>query len=303
MGLESAFGFSIAGRPPLGSADRAPVVEFRMVLPGYFEAMNIPVRRGADFTDRDSGSSAPVVIINETMAKQFWPNENPIGARVQLALDPATVVRDVVGIVGDVRSNALSRPAVPESFVPYAQVPVSGMSVLLRAEGDPRLVLPVVRQRLAAIDPDLPIVRPQTMNAVVEASAGSLRLSSTLSAVFALLAAALATVGIYSLVSYSVAQRTREIGIRVALGANAASVLRMIIGEGMTLALVGLALGLAGTWALTASLKTLLYEVSPADPLVLAATSGAVLLVTAAACFIPARRMMRVDPTVALRAE
>lgn len=173
----------------------------------------------------------------------------------------------------------------------------------MRAEGDPRLVLPVVRQRLAAIDPDLPIVRPQTMNAVVEASAGSLRLSSTLSAVFALLAAALATVGIYSLVSYSVAQRTREIGIRVALGANAASVLRMIIGEGMTLALVGLALGLAGTWALTASLKTLLYEVSPADPLVLAATSGAVLLVTAAACFIPARRMMRVDPTVALRAE
>ena len=109
--------FSIAGRPPLGSADRAPVVEFRMVLPGYFEAMNIPVRRGADFTDRDSGSSAPVVIINETMAKQFWPNENPIGARVQLALDPATVVRDVVGIVGDVRSNALSRPAVPERSV------------------------------------------------------------------------------------------------------------------------------------------------------------------------------------------
>jgi hypothetical protein len=118
-----------------------------------------------------------------------------------------------------------------------------------------------------------------------------------------LTAVALATVGIYSLVSYSVAQRTREIGIRVALGANAASVLRMIIGEGMTLALVGLALGLAGTWALTASLKTLLYEVSPADPLVLVATSGAVLLVTAAACFIPARRMMRVDPTVALRAE
>jgi putative ABC transport system permease protein len=296
-------GFSIVGRPPLGSADRPPVIEFRMILPGYFAAMDIPVRRGADFSDRDTASSAPVVIINETMAKQFWPNENPIGARVRLGLDPAAIVREVVGVAGDVRSNALSRPPVPESFVPYAQVPSGSMSLILRVDGDPAFLLPAVRQRIAAIDPDLPIVRPQTMNAVVEASAGPLRLSSTLSAGFALLAAALATIGIYSVVSYSVAQRTREIGIRVALGASAASVLRLVMWEGVALALAGLGAGLAGTRALTASLKTLLYEVSPADPLVLAATSGAVLLVTAAACLIPARRVLRVDPTVALRAE
>jgi predicted permease len=295
--------FSIQGRGPLGTPDKAPVVEFRMVTPDYFEAMQIPVRRGSSFTDRENERDRPVVIINEAMAHQFWGNENPVGARVQLGLDNLTVVREVIGVVGDVRSAALNQTPVPESYVPYAQSPFQSVVVALRAPGDPAALLPAARQRIAAIDPDLPIVRPQTMVSVVDASAGSARLSSTLTSVFALLAALLACVGIYSLVSYSVASRTREIGVRVALGAEPASVLRMIVGEGVWLAAIGLAAGAAATVLLASSLKSMLFGVSPLDPLVLAATAAAVLALSAAASFVPAWRVMRVDPTVALRAE
>jgi putative ABC transport system permease protein len=295
--------FSIDGRPPLGTADRPPVVEFRVVTPGYFQAMQIPIRRGADFSDRENERDRPVVIVNETMAKQFWPNADPIGARVRLGLDSNTVVREVIGVVGDVRSATLNQRPVPETFVPVAQVPVTQFTIALRTGGDPAALLPTVRQRIAGIDAALPIVRAQTMVNVVDVSAGSMRLSSTLTSVFALLAALLASVGIYSLVSYSVASRTREIGIRVALGAKPASVLRMIVGEGMRLAAAGLAIGVIGTFALAGTLKSMLFEVNPVDPLVLVATAAAVLGVTGLASFVPAWRVMRVDPTVALRTE
>jgi putative ABC transport system permease protein len=302
-----AFGFngpfSIEGRPPLGTADRPPVVEYRMVTPGYFEAMQIPVRRGGGFSERENERDRPVVVINETMARQFWPKENPIGARVQLGADPTAIVREVVGVVGDVRSQALSQPPVPETFVPYAQAPAASISIAVRSAGDPASLLPVVRQRVAAIDPSLAIIRTQTMISVVDASTGSMRLSSTLTSVFAILAALLAAVGIYSLVSYSVASRTREIGIRVALGAHPSSVLRLVLGEGLTLAGVGLVLGIAVTWWLAGTLRSMLFDVSPVDPVVLAATAAAVLALTGVASFVPAWRVMRVDPTVALRSE
>jgi len=295
--------FSIQGRGPLGTPDKPPVVEFRMVTPGYFDAMQIPVQRGLPFTDRENERDRPVVIINEAMARQFWGNENPVGARVQLGLDGGTVVREVIGVVGDVRSAALNQPPVPESYVPYAQAPFQSVVVALRSLGDPAALLPAARQRVAAIDPDLPIVRPQTMVNIVDASAGSARLSSTLTSVFALLAALLASVGIYSLVSYSVASRTREIGVRVALGAEPASVLRLIVGEGVSLAAIGLAAGVAATVMLASTLKSMLFDVSPLDPLVLAGTAAAVIALSAIASFVPAWRVMRVDPTVALRTE
>jgi putative ABC transport system permease protein len=302
-----AFGFngpfSIVGRPPLGTADRRPVVEYRTVTPGYFDAMQIPLRRGAAFSDRENERDRPVVIINETMARQFWPDESPIGARVQLGMDPGRIVRDIVGVVGDVRSNSLGQAPVPEAFVPYAQVPLASISIALRTGGDPTSLLPMVRQRIAAIDASLAIIRTQTMVSVVEASTGSMRLSSTLTSVFAVLAALLAAVGIYSLVSYSVASRTREIGIRVALGAHPSSVLRLVLGEGLRLAVVGLVIGVAGTWALAGTLRSMLFDVSPIDPIVLAATAAAVLALTGLASFVPAWRVMRVDPTVALRSE
>jgi putative ABC transport system permease protein len=302
-----AFGFNgpfaIDGRPPLGTADRPPVVEYRTATAAYFQAMQIPLRRGALFTDRDSERTRPVVVISETMARQFWPDENPVGARVRLGFDANQIVREVIGVVGDVRSQALSQPPASEAYIPYAQAPLATISVAVRAAGDPAALLPAIRQRIAAVDASLAVIRTQTMVEVVDASTGSMRLASTLTSVFAALAALLAAVGIYSLVSYSVASRTREIGIRVALGAHPASVLRLVVGEGMKLTAIGLALGVAGTWWLTGTLRSLLFEVSPVDPAVLAATAAAVVALTTVASLVPAWRVMRVDPTTALRSE
>src|SRR5215213_4789494 len=178
------------------------------------------------------------------------------------------------------------------------------MGFVVRTQGtDPATILPAARQRIAALDADLPIVRPQTLETVRELASGGTRLSSILTSVFALLAALLASVGIYSLIAYSVAERTRELGIRVALGADRRAVVSLIVGEGVRLAAIGIAIGLAGSWMLTGTLRTLLFEVSPIDPLVIALTCAAVLLVTAAASYVPARRALRVDPMTALRAD
>ena len=294
--------FSIVGRPPF-QGDRAPVIEYRVITRGYFAAMGIPIKRGADLTGTESAAGAPVVIINETMANQFWPGGNPVGERVQLAFDRPNVTREIVAVVGDARSAALNAVPVPETYVPHAQAPLPGMGFVIRTHGaEPAAILPAVRQRIAAMDPDLPIVRPQTLERVREIASGGTRLSSVLTSVFALLAALLASVGIYSLIAYSVAERTRELGIRVALGADRRAVVRLIVGEGLKLAVVGIAIGLAGSWMLTGTLRTMLYEVSPIDPGVIALTVAAVLLVTALASYVPARRALRVDPMVALRA-
>ena len=274
-----------------------------MVIPGYFETMGIALRRGQYFSARDDERERPVVIINETMARQFWPNQDPIGARVQLGVDNGTVTREVVGVVADVRSRTLDFAPVPETFVPHAQVPASSMGIAVRTAGDPLALLPAVRERIGRLDPDLPIIRPLTMEAIITVSTGSMRLSSTLTVLFAFVAGLLACLGIYGLVSYAVAQRTREIGIRVALGANPVSVLRLIVGDGVKLASIGIAFGAVGTWLLTSTIRSLLYEVSPSDPAVLAATCAGAFVLTALASLIPAMRVMRVDPSVALRVE
>jgi predicted lysophospholipase L1 biosynthesis ABC-type transport system permease subunit len=237
------------------------------------------------------------------MANQFWPGANPIGERISFGTGPQAE-NEIVGVVGDARGAALGTPAAIEAYFPLSQSPTTrGMGIVVRTEmKDPAALLPAVRQRIAAIDADLPIVKPQTMQAVVEAAAGNSRLSSVLTAVFAMLAALLASLGIYSLIAYSVAERTRELGIRVALGADRGAVVRLIVGEGLGLAAIGIGIGLVGSWLLTGTLRTQLYEVSPIDPLVLSLTCGAVLLVTALASYVPARRALRVDPMVALRA-
>jgi putative ABC transport system permease protein len=266
--------------------------------------MGIPIKRGTDFTGRESAKSAGVVIINETMANQFWPNGNPLGERLRIGWDPPNVTREIIGVAGDSRSQSLSAKPVPETYVPHVQAPLTGMGLVVRTQGiDPAAILPAARQRIAAMDPDLPIMRPQTLVTVRDNAAGSSRLQSVLTSVFALLAGLLASVGIYSLIAYSVAERTRELGIRVALGADRGAVVRLIVGEGLLLAGIGIAIGLAGSWLLTGTLKTMLFEVSPIDPIVLALTCAAVLLVTTLASYVPARRALRVDPMIALRAD
>ena len=295
--------FAIEGQPPF-PRDAAPVVEYRAVTPGYFGTMGIPVVRGQDFTDQDNAAGRPVVIINQTMAERYWPNGNPIGSRVQLTFDSSAVWREVVGVVGDVRSWRVNTRPVPESYVPHTQAPTAGMGLVVRLDGmNPAQVLPALRQRIAAIDSALPLVRVRPMTDIVTASTGETRLSSVLTSVFALVAALLASLGIYSLIAYSVAQRSREIGIRVALGADRSSVVRMVVGEGLTLAAIGLVVGVAGAFLLTRTLRTLLYEVSPTDPSVLAMTCAGLLGVAALASVVPAIRALRVDPAIALRAE
>ena len=297
-------GFQVTGQPPF-EAGKAPVTEFRFVTPGYFATMDIPVIRGQEFTDRHSASDRPVVIINQAMATRYFPNMDPIGATMQLVVDPQTVVREVIGVVGDVRDRSLDRAPVPEVFLPHAQGPLTAMGIVVRLAGDipAETIAPAVRQRLAALDPDLPMVRPQMLRDSVEATAGNSRMISLLTSVFALLAALLASVGIYSLIAYSVAERTREIGIRAALGANRAAVVRLILAEGLALAATGVAIGLVGAFFLTQTLQTLLYEVTPTDPIVLITTCLGVFLVALLASVIPALRALRVDPMTALRAE
>ena len=294
--------FTVIGQPPFEQG-KAPVTEYRTVTPGYFATMGIPIKRGQEFTDANSATDRPVVIINETMATRYFQNMDPIGARMQFGGDSTTY--EVIGIAGDVRDATLDRAPVPEVFGPHAQGPSNGMGIVLRLAEGISLdgVIPGVRQRLAAIDPDLPLIRPQMLASSVERTTGNARMISLLTSVFAVLGALLASIGIYSLIAYSVAQRTREIGIRVALGANRAAVVRMIVAEGLTLAAGGVVLGLVAAYFLTQTLQTLLYEVEPTDPAVLASTCAGVFVVALLASIVPALRALRVDAMIALRAE
>jgi putative ABC transport system permease protein len=296
--------FSIKGQPPFEQG-RAPAAEFRFVTPGYFATMGIPVLRGTGFGAQHNQNDRPVVIINETMARKYFGGADPIGSQMQLGVDAQATLREVIGVVGDVRDAALGTTPVPETFMPHAQAPSNAMAIVVRTAAGMTMeqVLPAVRQRLAAIDRDIALIRPQALRAAMESTTGTTRMTSTLTSVFAFVAALLASVGIYSLIAYSVAQRTREIGIRVALGAERRAVIWLVLREGLTLAAIGIALGLAGSFLLTRALETLLYEVSPADPVVVATTCAGVLLVTVLASFVPALRAMRVDPIIALRAE
>ena len=295
--------FNIVGRPPFAAGDRASVVELRCVTPAYFTAMGMTVRRGRNVDATDTASSKPVVVVNTALANQFWPNGNPIGERLSFGPGAANEV-EIIGVVNNIRDATLSTAPVIEVYYPLAQAPSNGMGIVVRTElGEPAALLPAIRQRIATIDANLPIVKPQTMTAVVDAAAGGTRLSSTLTAVFALLAGLLASVGIYSLIAYSVAERTRELGIRIALGADRRAIVRLIVGEGLVMAGAGLAIGVVGAGLLTGTIKTMLYEVSPLDPAVFVMTAIAVLAVTILASYVPARRALRVDPMVALRGE
>jgi putative ABC transport system permease protein len=296
--------FTVIGQPPF-ELGKAPVTEYRVVTPGYFGTMGIPVRRGREFSETDSATGRLVVIINETMAKKFFTNVDPIGATMQFGGDAANITREVIGIVGDVRDASLDRAPVAEVFGPYSQNPVNALGVVVRIAGGARLdtIAPALRQRLAALDPNLPMIRPQMLSNAVEATVGNSRMVSLLTSVFAFVAALLASIGVYSLIAYSVAQRTREIGIRVALGANRMAVVRMIVAEGLALTAGGVAIGLAAAYFLTQTLQTLLYEVTPADPAVLIGTCVGVFVVAVLASVVPAIRALRVDAMTALRAE
>ncbi|MGB0034187.1 MAG: FtsX-like permease family protein, partial [Candidatus Acidiferrales bacterium] len=293
--------FNLDGQPP-APGSKPTSAEYRVVTPEYFRAMGIPLLRGRTFTEADSPDSPPVAIINEEMARRFWPNTDPIGQRIAIT-DRPIAIREIVGIVGDVKQFGLDRPARPEMYITEFQKGWGNLAVVVRSKTPPSSLASAVAAQVEALDKDLPVYRVETMEEIITRSVGDRRFSTYLFTLFASLALILATVGIYGVMSYTVAQGTREIGIRMALGAKRADVLRLVLGMGMRGVLLGVGLGIGGAVLLTRYLASLLFSVNPIDPATFTAVAILLSVVAFAACYIPARRAMRVDPMVALRYE
>jgi putative ABC transport system permease protein len=296
-------GITIEGQGPY-EPGRAPWAEFRAISPDYFRVMSIPLISGRFYTAQDQSNSTPVVIVNQTLARRYLSGQDPIGKRIRVI---GNDWRTVVGVVGDVRQSGVTQAARAEVFVPITQAvyaPLTQtMSLAVRADAEPEALASAVRNAVREIDPAQPVFNVKTMEAVVADSISDRRLNMLLLGIFAAVALTLAVIGIYSVMSYTVSQHTREIGIRMALGARPMDVLKLVVGQGMGLTLVGVALGVAGAFGLTKLMATLLYGVTATDPLTFAAVSALLVVVALLACCVPARRATKVDPMVALRTE
>jgi putative ABC transport system permease protein len=295
---DSDMSFEIEGRAPARSASESPVTWYRLITASYFDTMGMSIVRGRGFDTREA---APAVVVNESMARKYFPGEDAVGRRIRFGGD--TPWFTVVGIVGDARVRGAREAPRIETFIPYWQFPEPGMNVLLKTAGDPALLAGAVKQAVASIDPNVPVQAVTTLDEIVGQSIEQPRFFAMLAGAFALLALVLAAIGIYGVMAYVVSQRTTEIGVRMALGATHGEVFRLVIGDGLRLTGIGLLLGGIGSVAVARWLAGLLFGVTPGDPLTLAATATLLLLVAAAACFVPARRATSVDPMEALRAE
>jgi putative ABC transport system permease protein len=288
-------------RVPGWSGDRDPGydADYDICTPDYFRAMGIPLRRGRFFEPSDLTGTRRVAIINEMLARDCFPNEDPIGRQLRYGKD----TYEIVGVVGDVRMRRLNRNIPGMVYRSISDDSWRNAVLIVRTAGEPSAFAESVRKAILELDPEQPVANVRTLEEVVALSVGDRRLTALLLGMFAVAALALAAVGLYGVVSYAVVQRTREIGIRVALGANRRDVVLLMLGQGMILVVIGLVLGLAGAFGLTPLLRNLLYEVKPADPLSFVAVSLVLLLVALIASWLPARRAARVDPMIALRAE
>jgi len=305
-GLSIVLTFEVAGRPPLPPAQQ-PAMQVRVATPEYFRVVGIPLRRGRLFSDRDREGAPPVVLLTEAAAAQYFPGEDPIGRTITLGWGrgPGKPLAGgaVVGIVGDVKDAGLHEADPPQIYLAYRQWPVQSMTVVLKTAVPPLSVTDAVRSEVRAVDPNMPVSNVRTLEQVLAMSISQPRFYTTLLSVFAGVALVLAAIGIFGVLSYAVAQRTREIGIRMALGAEASSVRRLITREAMVLSGGGVLAGVIGAYFLSEALGTLLFEISPGDPLTLATVAALLMVIALVASYVPARRATRVDPMIALRTE
>lgn len=318
-GADNWMPFRVVGRPDQAPGQE-PYAPFRVATPHYFTALAIPLRGGRLFTDGDARQSvplirwfpqqpypagydkpqaAPVAIVSETAAKQFWPGSNPIGQRIRVMFSPDVTI---VGIAGDVHHNGLDLPSYPHIYLPHNQEPLSSVSMVVHATVPPSQLAPAVRERIRAADHELPIA-VKTMADVISTSVGRARLYAAITAVFGAVALLLAVVGIFGVVSYVAAQRTREIGVRMALGAQRREILTLVVGQGMRPIAVGIGLGVLTAISVTRFMGKLLFQVTPLDPMTFAVVTALLVVVAILACWIPARRATHVDPLTSLRAE
>jgi putative ABC transport system permease protein len=290
-------------RNPL-PVNKRPLGLTRSISTGYFQALRIPLLSGRDFTEGDGIDTPGVVILSNSTAKKLFPNENPIGHQMLFGSDNGNgLSAEVIGVVGDVRSIQLSKTNDVEFYRPWPQRSFSGFNLIVRSATKPEATATIVRAALDKLDKDMPILQPNTLDLLVTQSLGQQRLTMGLLAVFAGVALLLAVIGIYGAVAYSVEQRTAEIGVRMALGAQVKDVLRLVVRQGFTPVLIGLTIGLVATFAVGHLIAALLYQISPHDPLLIAVTAAALAIAALLACLIPARRAALVDPIQALRAE
>jgi putative ABC transport system permease protein len=296
--------FTRRGEP---DSANAPTAGIRVVTPGYFATLKVPLRAGRLFDEHDDATGGEVVLINEECARRYWPNANPIGQEVHLGVRLVGGVRSgqktIIGIVGDVKYGGLDLTAPPEIYMPYAQHPVDGLTIAVRTGGDTMAIVPTARGQLAALDRELPLADIHTMQDLVGRSMAGRRFTTVLLTSFAVVAVLLAAIGVYGVLAYLVSQRTQEIGVRLAIGAAPGDVVRLFLREGVTLALVGLAAGLAGALAAARALTVLLFGVTTTDPVTFASVAASLAIVALVASYVPARRAARVDPMTALRAE
>jgi putative ABC transport system permease protein len=300
--------FTIEGRPAPATGE-SPSASFNPVSWDYFRTVGTQVIDGRQFTALDDQDHPGVVIVNEAFVRRFLPHEQVIGQRIRPG-PPARIWKnqrltsfEIVGIARNVKSGGLNADTEPAYYIPATQAPLPDMKILVRTQSDPTSIVPALRKAVWSIDPNQPIAEISTMEKIVSDSIAQPRLSMLLMGLFGALALILAVVGIYGLLSYTVTQRTQELGIRMALGARAPDVLTLVLKQGMTLALIGEAVGLVGAFALTRLIRTLLFGVTPTDTTTFIAVAGVLTAVALLACYFPARRATKVDPLVALRYE
>ena len=299
-GGQSPAPVAVVGRPVPPMSER-PHANRHLVSPRYFSTLGIPIRAGRDFDERDSASVPHVVIVNETFARRHFPGEDPVGRTLITGM--GQLPSQIVGVVADVRSTTLNAPPEADYFLPALQRPETFTNILVRTDMGAAAMAPLVREALRSVDSDLPLLEPDTLSSRIAETVANRTLALVLLAGFAVLALVIASLGVYSVMAHLVAFRTSEIGLRIALGASPGTVMRMVLGHGRRLTLVGIALGIAGALVVSRLMQQALFEVNPSDPLVYAVVSLTLLLVAECASFFPARRATRIDPLIALRTE